>query len=215
MGLSTTAFAASSETERIPVPDAKFIEVCNRLFSGNGEVYDANGTDVTNNFIKKYNDAYQNKNFVTILSGCYKDGISQIHSNSTIKENNASTRSVMQLRYTRDVVHLVKQKGFPYDGQSWYFVVTASGKYGYQESTGTIIDFPNPTISTSFHDLGALFTGNLKSIKTTTPVINSSRTSASFKTTTTHTVSCPIPGLDYVTGTLGPFTNTSNFTIKP
>lgn len=52
MGLSTTAFATSSETERIPVPDAKFIEVCNRLFSGNGEVYDANGTDVTNNFIK-------------------------------------------------------------------------------------------------------------------------------------------------------------------
>lgn len=32
--------------------------------------------------------------------------------------------------------------------------------------------------------------------------------------TTTHTVSCPIPGIDYITGTLGPFTNVSNFTIE-
>ena len=35
-----------------------------------------------------------------------------------------------------------------------------------------------------------------------------------FTVTTTHTVSCPIPGSDYVTGTLGPFKNVSNFTIN-
>ena len=59
----------------------------------------------------------------------------------------------------------------------------------------------------------AAFTGNVTGVTTTTPVINAGYRSASFKVTTTHTMSCPIPGMEYLTGTLGPFTNVSNFTM--
>lgn len=213
-GLSTTTFAASVKSEDIPTPNAEFIKICEQIFTGNGEVYTSNGTDITTSFIAKYNSAYLSKDYQTILAGCYADNISQLNGRSHIEVNTA-TRAVLQLRYEESKAHLVRQNGFPYDGKSWYLIVTASGSYGYQDSTGQIISFPAPTINISFSDLGALFTGNLNSMTTTTPVLNSSKSSASFKVTTSHTVSCPIPGLDYVTGTLGPFSNVSNFTIKP
>lgn len=214
VSMNLAVFAAPSENADAVVPNADFIKICNQLFSGNGEVYNAGGIDVTNSFITKYTSAYESKDYAAILSGCYEDNISRIHGRKH-EEQPQSTRAVLQLRYEESVAHLVRQSGFPYDGKSWYLVITASGSYGYQDTTGQIINFPSPTISASFSDLGALFSGSLDSIKTTAPSLNSSKTAASFKVTTSHTVSCPIPGVDYVTGTLGPFTNTSNFTIKP
>ena len=192
---STTAFASSVDEREVPVASADFKRVCDQVFEGKGEVYNANGIDITNSFLTRYNAIYQSGNYDAILSGCFKEG-------------------VLHPQYEESVVHLVKQNGFPYDGKSWYLVVTATGSYGYQDSTNEIIDFPSPTINVSFSDLGALFSGSLDSIRTTKPAINSNKTSASFTVTTTHTVSCPIPGVDYVTGTLGPFTNVSNFTIE-
>lgn len=212
MGL--VSMAASSGNTNAAVPNSDFIRICNQLFAGNGEVYTIDGTEVTNNFVSKYNSAYQSKDYASILSGCYKDDISRIHARK-IAEPTYATRAVLQLTYEESVAHLIRQSGFPYDGKSWYLVITASGSYGYQDTTGQIISFPSPTIRASFSDLGALFSGSLDSMKTTAPSINSSKTAASFKVTTTHTVSCPIPGVDYVTGTLGPFTNVSDFTIRP
>lgn len=213
-GLSTTAFATTTNGSDVPTPNADFINVCDQIFDGNGEAYTASGIDMTASFISKYSNAYQNGDYTTILAGCYSDNISQLDGHKNIASN-TSTRAVLQLSYEESKVHLVTQNGFPYNGKSWYLVVTATGTYGYQDSTGQIISFPSPTINVSFSDLGALFSGSLDSIKTTTPSINGSKTSASFTVTTTHTVGCPIPGVKYVTGTLGPFTNTSNFTIKP
>ncbi|MCI9327963.1 MAG: hypothetical protein HFJ00_17440 [Lachnospiraceae bacterium] len=138
---STTAFASSVDEREVPVASADFKRVCDQVFEGKGEVYNANGIDITNSFLTRYNAIYQSGN-------------------------------------------------------------------------NEIIDFPSPTINVSFSDLGALFSGSLDSIRTTKPAINSNKTSASFTVTTTHTVSCPIPGVDYATGTLGPFTNVSNFTIE-
>lgn len=211
--LSMTAFASSTQ-EETPLPNADFVNVCDQVFAGNGEVFTSSGTDVTSSFIAKYKNAYLSKDFQTILDGCYSDNIAHLDGHKYTKAS-SSTRSVLQLKYEESKVHLVTQKGFPYDGKSWYLVVTATGTYGYQDTTGQIINFPSPTINVSFSDLGALFNGSLDSVRTTAPVINSSKTSASFKTTTTHTVSCPIPGSDYLTGTLGPFTNESSFTISP
>lgn len=213
LSLSTTAFASSTENREISVANADFKRVCNQVFQGNGEVYNTNGVDVTDSFLTKYYGAYQSGNYDEILSGCFADGITQISGHNNIMPD-VTTRSVLHPQYEESVVHLVTQNGFPYDGKSWYLVVTATGSYGYQDSTNEIISFPSPTINVSFSDLGALFSGSLDSIKTTQPVINSSKTSASFSVTTTHTVSCPIPSVDYITGTLGPFTNVSNFTIE-
>ena len=212
LSLSTTAFASSTESSEVPAANADFKKVCDQLFQGKGEAYNANGVDITANFLSEYNGAYQAGNYDAILSGCFDDNIVQITGHSNVVPD-ATTRAVLHPQYEESVVHLVKQNGFPYDGKSWYLVVTATGSYGYQDSTNEIIDFPSPTINVSFSDLGALFSGSLDSIRTTRPVINSSKTSASFSVTTTHTVSCPIPGSDYLTGTLGPFTNVSNFTI--
>lgn len=210
---STTAFASSVDEREVPVASADFKRVCDQVFEGKGEVYNANGIDITNSFLTRYNAIYQSGNYDAILSGCFKEGISQLTGHKNIVPD-VTTRTVLHPQYEESVVHLVKQNGFPYDGKSWYLVVTATGSYGYQDSTNEIIDFPSPTINVSFSDLGALFSGSLDSIRTTKPAINSNKTSASFTVTTTHTVSCPIPGVDYVTGTLGPFTNVSNFAIE-
>lgn len=216
---SSTALAAPSEKTDTVLPDADFIKVCDQLFTGNGELYNISGMNVTDGFIEKYSVAYESKDYETILRACFQEEISQIYGHvyeyNNIEIQNAA-RTILNLTYEENAVHLIQQKGFPYDGKSWYITVKASGVYTYQDSYGGyIVDFPAPTISVSFNGLGALFTGSWDSITTTTPVINSSKTAASFEVTTTHTVSCPIPGSDYITGTLGPFTNVSNFTIKP
>ena len=213
LAFSTNVFAASGDDEKNLVANDDFKKVCDQVFQGNGEVYKANSEDVTNSFLEEYYAAYQSENYDYILEGCYDDGIVQITGYSNHSAD-VTPRTMMQLQYDRSVIHLITQHGVPYDGKSWYLVVTATGTFGYQESMNEIVHFPEPTIKVSFSDLGALFSGNLEGISITQPVINSSKTAASFSVTTTHTVSCPIPGLEYITGTLGPFTNVSNFTIS-
>lgn len=210
---STIAFASPAEKREIPVASADFKKVCDQVFQGKGEVYNASGIDITNSFLTRYNEIYQSGNYNAILYGCFEEGVSQLTGHKNIVPD-VTDRAVLHPQYEESAVHLVKQNGFPYDGKSWYLTVTATGSYGYQDSTNEIIDFPSPTISVSFSDLGALFSGSLDSVRTTRPVVNSSKTSASFSVTTTHTVSCPIPGVDNVTGALGPFTNVSNFTVE-
>lgn len=174
----------------------------------------SDGDNVTDSFIINYEEAYQKEDFKSILCGCYQDGISQMDGHNYILPDR-HTRSVIHPKYEESKVHLITQNGFPYNEKNWYLVVTATGSYGLQDATNEIIAFPSPSISVSFSELGALFSGSLDSIRTTQPVISSNRKSVSFNVTTTHTVSCPIPGVSYVTGTLGPFTNTSYFVIKP
>ncbi|MSS38672.1 hypothetical protein [Clostridium porci] len=136
LSLST---AVPSENREVPVASADFKKMCDQVFYGNGQVYNASGADVTTSFLTKYNGIYQ---------------------------------------------------------------------------SGKIIGFPSPIINVSFSDLGALFSGSLDSIRTTQPSISSNKTFASCSVTTTHTVSCPIPVVDYITGTLEPSTSVSKFTIE-
>lgn len=215
MFTTTNAYAASiDDFSEIPKANKELIHIFEQVFSGNGEVFDADGADISNTFREQYHSEFKSKEYDKLVAGCISLNVGQIDSHE--KERlSGSTKSVLQLSYEESKVHFVTQNGFPYSGKSWYIIVTASGTYGYQDSTGQIISFPSPTVNVSFSDLGALFTGNLTSVRTTTPVINSAKTAASFKVTTTHTVSCPIPGMNYITGTLGPFTNTSSFTIIP
>ncbi len=218
--LPISANAVELAENDAPIPSEDFIKVCDLLFSGNGQAFNQNDENVTHIFCNTYIDAYTNRDYATILDSFFKENVYyiQTHKESVQPREESvyqvAPRLVMTKSYEDSKVHLVRQSGFPYDGKSWYFIVTATGSFTYNDSTFQISSFPNPTISVSFSDLGAAFTGNLESMTTTTPQLNSSRSSASFTVTTKHTVSCPIPGVDYVTGTLGPFTNVSNFTIS-
>ena len=174
MGLNITTYASAPKGDETSAPSADFIRLCDQVFSGNGKMYNASGDDITNNFISKYTYAYTNKDYQTVLSGCFEEEVYQIDS-WNVKKQAVATRSIMQIPYERFQAFLVTQNGFPYDGKSWYVIITASGQFGYQESTNQIFDFPVPTISVSFSDLGALFSGNLDSVRTTTPVLNSSK----------------------------------------
>ena len=210
MILPVSAFAAENTDELIVGPSDGFIKVCDSLFAGNGEVYSSSGANITRSFVLENSAAYNSNDYATILTECYSKDVSQIRTHS----KKPSTRAIMNIPYEESVVHFITQNGFPYDGKSWYLLVTASGTYAYNDGYQYIQNFPAPVISVSFHDLGALFSGSLTSMSVTAPAFNSSKTSVSFTVTTTHTVSCPIPGSDYVTGTLGPFKNVSNFTIN-
>lgn len=208
--LPMSVFAAENSNDMSVVPSDDFIRMCDLLFAGNGEVYSSDGVDITQSFVLEYGTAYSSNDYATILRACYSSDVSQIRTHS----KGVPTRAIMDIPYEERVVHFITQNGFPYDGKSWYFMVTASGTYAYNDGYQYIQNFPAPTISVSYHDLGALFSGSLTSMSVTSPAFNSSKTSVSFTVTTTHTVSCPIPGSDYLTGTLGPFTNRSNFTIN-
>ena len=48
--------------------------MCDQVFEGKGEVYNANGIDITNSFLTRYNAIYQSGNYDAILSGCFKEG---------------------------------------------------------------------------------------------------------------------------------------------
>ncbi len=217
-GLLAPAYAMEIENEGDADADnstvtvtSDMIKVCNLVFDGNGELYNSDGDDVTENFIIKYNDFYMNKDYISIVNAFNEEGISNIYAHGN-KNSAVQPIAFMDIPYDEVVVHLVTQNEFPYNGKSWYFIVEATGTYVYQIS-GYIYSFPTPTINVSYSGLGELFSGSLTSINVTTPVLNSSKNEASFTVTTQHEVSCPIPGLDYITGTLGPFTNVSNFKI--
>lgn len=213
LALPVSANATGLEKSKAPVPSENFIEICDLLFSGNGKTYNQSDEDVTKLFCDTYANAYINKDYAAILHGCFEEGIAciQTHKESV---SQITPKLVMSKSYETSQAQLVHQVGFPYDGKAWYIIVTASGDYTYYDSTNQISSFPPPTIGVSFSDLGAAFTGNVTKTKTTTPKLDSNRTSASFTVTTEHTVSCPIPGSDYITGTLGPFKNVFNFTIS-
>ena len=55
---STTAFASSVDEREVPVASADFKRVCDQVFEGKGEVYNANGIDITNSFLTRYNAIY-------------------------------------------------------------------------------------------------------------------------------------------------------------
>lgn len=130
-GLNTTVFAAAIDNESVLKPDdGGLIKIYKQVFSGNGEVYDVNGNDVTSSFIEKYSEAYQANDYETILSGCYQDNIALLNGHNNVKSN-IGARSILRMRYEESVAHLVTHKGFPYDNKSWYIIVTASGTYGY------------------------------------------------------------------------------------
>ena len=81
---STTAFASSVDEREVPVASADFKRVCDQVFEGKGEVYNANGIDITNSFLTRYNAIYQSGNYDAILSGCFKEGISQLTGHKNI-----------------------------------------------------------------------------------------------------------------------------------
>ncbi len=205
-----SAYATTSGTE--PEISERFVAICDLVFSGKGEVYNSEGIEITQDFVNAYLGAYNTGNYDTILGACYDMGISRILGHGD-KIMQPSTRAFMTLSYEEHAVHFVTQEGPPYDGKSWHFIVTATGTYVYNDGYQRIEEVRTPTISASYHDIGAAFAGSLDSVRTTTPIISSDGSYATFNVTTTHTVGCPIPGVGSIMGTLGPFTHVSYFTI--
>ncbi len=182
-----SAYATTSGTE--PEISERFVAICDLVFSGKGEVYNSEGIEITQDFVNAYLGAYNTGNYDTILGACYDMGISRILGHGD-KIMQPSTRAFMTLSYEEHAVHFVTQEGPP-----------------------CIEEVRTPTISASYHDIGAAFAGSLDSVRTTTPIISSDGSYATFNVTTTHTVGCPIPGVGSIMGTLGPFTHVSYFTI--
>ena len=212
LGCGSVQALATDETENELIADENFIEMCERIFSGNGEIIDSVGNDITDYFVSKYSAYFESGEYTEILKMCFDEGVSELRGHYSEKlETRASVRKV----YEETAIHLVTNVSYPpYPGKEWYLLVTVSGVILYDTWSEQIISCPSPTVSIEFGSLGALFTGNLTSVNVSTPVIDNSNYSVSFFVTTVHTVSYPIPGLDYITGELGPFTNMSNFTIN-
>ena len=213
LGFNLNAFASPESDESVEVADDNFIEICDLLFSGYGEVYDSNGSDITSSFISEYFGTYQSRDYSMILSKCYAENISQIRTHKATELSSSARASVLQLAYEDSITHFITNNAAPYEGKSWYVTVTASGTYGYAEPDNRILSCNNPSMSVSFGSLGALFSGNIERIRSSTPLINNNAMCITFTVYLEHTVSCPIPGVDHITGTLGPFNTESNFTI--
>lgn len=207
---------AATEPGTSPEVSKAFIEDINLVFSGNGSVYDSQHIDITENFIHTYRTAYEAQQYDLILKSCYENGVSQIQTSVYFDVPalwSIPTDPYRESGYNQRCTHFVTQNGAPFNGKSWYFIVDVSGTFSYNVLDGTIRSVSNPTVSCSWADLGADFSGALTSQYASTPVIVSGGESASFYVTTKHTVSYTVPGTSFITATLGPFTHTSNYTI--
>lgn len=191
------------------------VEVWDMVFSGNGEIYNENGDDITANFIAEYQLLYDDSNFSLLSEACDIENVSTIHTRHF--PDTPSTRTIFEYSYNERVTHRVKQEGSPFPGKTWYLVVIASGSYRYQDSYGGyIIDFPGPTISFEFVDTGDAFSPSLDSNQVTSPSYSADKRSVTFTVTTTH-------HLDYffsdsggaVFGEMGPYETKAVFTIGP
>lgn len=208
--LCIPASAAEANTEDTEVSDL-FIQVCDLFFSGKGEAFDQSGNDVTSSFYSAYITAYNSENYAAIKDGCSSLGISCIktHDEAAIQPRLELSRTYSEMSY-----HLITQQGFPYNGKSWGFVVSASGSFTYQDSTFQIASYTSPNISFSFDGLGAAFSASVTGNTIIGPSFTNNRTSLRFTVNATHEVSVPIPGVDYITGTIGPFNTSSVFEIS-
>lgn len=208
--LCIPASAAEANTEDTEVSDL-FIQVCDLFFSGKGEAFDHSGNDVTSSFYSAYISAYTSGNYAAIKDGCISLGISCIktHDDAAIQPRLQLTRTYEEMSY-----HLITQEGFPYDGKTWGFVVWATGSFTYHDSTFQIASYTSPSISYTYDGLGAAFVGSVTGNTITGPSLTNNRTTLTFTVEATHEVSVPIPGVDLITGTIGPFETESVFEIS-
>lgn len=181
----------------------------NQLFTSSTSLYDSNGNDRTSAFLTTYGSLFRQADYEALYSALEDEGIVTIHTISIENPPQNGGRFIAYPTYEKTVWHRIVQDGFPFDQKSWLFGVTASGSFTHHESQGVIVSFPNPTISVSYSGLGTMFSGSLDSMSLTTPVISGN--SASFSVTTTHSVSFTI---ENIPGSLGPFTNVSDFLIE-
>lgn len=200
--------AANSSTAEMQDSD-KLIKVFDQFFSGQGTAYNSANEDVTQEFYNTHIKEFCSGDYDAIKEGLNVEDIACIETYSIIQP----TRLEMTKTYEQTRIHPVRQDEYPYEGMAWYIIVTATGSFTYHDSTLQISSYEDPEISVDFADLGALFSGTPTSIKVSSPKYISNRTGISFSVTVKHTVSCPIPGIDYITDTIGPFETVSNFEI--
>lgn len=205
--VSTNALASSEPAP--PSISEKFMKVCDLFFSGNGQAYDQNNEDITSFFYNTYLPSYDVGDYVAIYNGYLNHNLSsiQVHEISIKPAGLVLNHSYEEMSY-----HLVKQNGFPYNGKTWEFLVFAKGTFSYYDSSFQIVDFKNPTITFDFNGLGVLFSGSVTNVTLSPITFTNNNKTAVFTVTTKHEVSCPVP--EYITGTLGPFTNVSVFNIS-
>lgn len=90
-----SAYATVPLNEEAEISEG-FIETCDLVFSGKGEVFDSEGIEITQDFVNTYLSDYNMGNYATILEACYDMGVFQICAH---RENNTqvSTRAYMIL----------------------------------------------------------------------------------------------------------------------
>ena len=211
--MTTTVFASDASESRSTTLPEQAIKNYDLLFAGKGEVYDSFGNVITQQFIVENISLYSSGNYDAIRQSCYNMNVSRIH----VHESNIvqpSSRAFLEIEYEDTITHYITQPEPPFEGKEWEINVTAHGTYIYQDSYQYIYNFPEPWISYSFWGEGALFSAYVTENRITTPRLNSDKSAASFTVETYHCVDGPVPGLDTVTYTLGPFYTESDFVIE-
>ena len=208
--LTLPAFATDIELSR-SAASASFIEICDLFFAGKGEAFTQNGTNVTEEFYSSYIEAYSSGAYDAIKAGCISSGVSCIKVRDV---SSTQTRLEMTRTYNEMSYHLITQQGYPYDGKTWGFVVQAVGSFTYHDSTLQIASYTAPRLIYSFDGLGAAFTGAVTESTVSIPTLINGRTTLKFSAEVRHEVYVPIPGIDLLTGTIGPFDTISVFEIS-
>lgn len=90
----------------------------------------------------------------------------------------------------------------------------ATGSFTYHDSTFQITSYTAPSISYTYDGLGAAFVGSVTGNTITGPSLTNNNRTLRFTVNATHTVSVPIPGVDLITGTIGPFSTSSTFSLS-
>lgn len=204
---STTSFATTSEQSVLPITDQKLFSDFSCIFNGEGRVFDSASNNITNQFIIANINSFENDDFNSIKDYIFNNDISRIEIEPVIR-----TRAILNSNYSRTVYHLIENTKAPFAGKKWYFIVTASGNSSYNDGYAQYISFSTPTITFSYSDEGALFSGSIVSVNTTPVTMSNNKGTASSTVTSVHQMTGPSP-IDGFSLSLGSFTNVSNFSI--
>lgn len=205
--LIPVSVSADAEETNSYAVGPKYISMLDSFFAGNGTAYGENGTEITETIYSSYLDAYKNSDYNTIMEGLKTDGVTRIKTRELTDSKERQTRTKSYTEY--DAV-LMTHSGYPFDGKSWYFLVEATGKLYYDDSTVEITSSSSPSINCSFEDLGTAFEGSY-SYTVTTPRISADKSYISFTVNATQTITYDFGDDAPMIGTLDIYYSTSNF----
>ena len=127
---TSCVFAGSNENYKVLNEEEsikQFSRALDAVFKGYGEVYDANGEDITEAYLVKYGDLYSKGSTETIKEMSAEEGVSAINAHILY----GPVIPYIDNSYEEISYALITQDHFPNQGKTWYFGITATGQYSY------------------------------------------------------------------------------------